>query len=169
MTGLPITPSQTVGPFFAIALPWADGPHVVPEGTPGAITIAGFVTDGAGEPVPDALVETWQAAPDGSFGHPDDPRRSSAGGAASAAAGSFRGFGRCPTGPDGGYRILTLPPGLAALRRRPHRGAAPGRVRVRARPARPGRDQDLLSRRGSGQRRRPGAVRTAGPCAGATP
>ena len=77
MTGLPITPSQTVGPFFAIALPWADGPHVVPEGTPGAITIGGFVIDGAGEPVPDALVETWQAAPDGSFGHPDDPRRGS--------------------------------------------------------------------------------------------
>ena len=29
-----ITPSQTVGPFFAMRLPWADGPFVVPEGTP---------------------------------------------------------------------------------------------------------------------------------------
>ena len=109
MTGLPITPSQTIGPFFAIALPWTDGPHVVPDGTPGAITIGGSVIDGAGEPVPDALVETWQAAPDGSFGHPDDPRRGAAGGAGAVAA--FRGFGRCPTGPDGGYRIVTLRPG----------------------------------------------------------
>ena len=74
MTRLPVTPSQTAGPFFAIGLPWTDGPYVVPEGTSGAITIGGFVFDGVGEPVPDALVETWQAAPDGSFGHPDDPR-----------------------------------------------------------------------------------------------
>ena len=44
---------------------------------------------------PDALVETWQADPDGRFAHPDDPR-----GAAAHGAG-FRGFGRCPTGPDG--------------------------------------------------------------------
>ena len=48
MTRLPVTPSQTVGPFFAIGLPWTDGPYVVPEGTPGAITIGGFVLDGAG-------------------------------------------------------------------------------------------------------------------------
>lgn len=108
MTRLPVTPSQTVGPFFAIGLPWTDGPYVVPEGTPGAITIGGFVLDGAGEPVPDALVETWQAAPDGSFGHPDDPRPNAQGSALTAAA--FRGFGRCPTGPDGWYRIVTLRP-----------------------------------------------------------
>jgi protocatechuate 3,4-dioxygenase, alpha subunit len=108
VTGLPVTPSQTVGPFFAIGLPWADGPQVVPEGTPGAITIAGFVLDGAGQPVPDALVETWQAAPDGSFGHPDDPRPDAWGSAFPAAA--FRRFGRCPTEPDGTYRIVTLRP-----------------------------------------------------------
>ncbi len=71
---LGITPSQTVGPFLAIGLPWPDGPFVVPEGTPGAITITGQVTDGAGEPLPDALVETWQADQDGRFDHPDDPR-----------------------------------------------------------------------------------------------
>jgi protocatechuate 3,4-dioxygenase, alpha subunit len=108
VTRLPVTPSQTVGPFFAIGLPWSDGPHVVPEGTPGAITIAGRVTDGAGEPVPDALVETWQAGPDGSFGHPDDPRQ-----AAQPAAGqapACRRFGRCPTDAAGQYRIVTLRP-----------------------------------------------------------
>ena len=37
---LPLTPSQTAGPFFGIGLPWPDGPYVVPEGTPDAITIA---------------------------------------------------------------------------------------------------------------------------------
>jgi protocatechuate 3,4-dioxygenase, alpha subunit len=101
-----VTPSQTVGPFLSIGLPWPDGPFVVPEGTAGAITITGVVTDGAGQPVPDALVETWQAGPDGRFSHPDDPR-----GAAGEPGPAFRGFGRCPTGPDGCYRIVTLKPG----------------------------------------------------------
>ena len=96
------TPSQTVGPFFAMALPWPDGPLVVAEGTPGALWVRGRVLDGAGEPVPDALVETWQADPAGRFDHPDDPR---------GAAGGFRGFGRCPTDADGRYGILTLKPG----------------------------------------------------------
>ena len=131
---LPLTPSQTIGPFLAIGLPWPDGPFVVPEGTPGAITISGLVLDGAGEPVPDALIETWQAAPDGTFAHPDDPRgpgaawRPGAGassgpggadarpggagaGAGGADAAGFRGFGRCPTDAGGRYRIITLRPG----------------------------------------------------------
>ena len=47
------TPSQTVGPFFAVGLPWSDGPHVVDEGTEGAIRIGGRVLDGEGRPVPD--------------------------------------------------------------------------------------------------------------------
>jgi protocatechuate 3,4-dioxygenase, alpha subunit len=101
---LPLTPSQTAGPFFAIGMPWPDGPSVVPEGTPGAITIGGTVRDGAGQPVTDAMVETWQADPDGRFAHPDDPRGSS-------AAPGFRGFGRCLTDQAGHYRILTLRPG----------------------------------------------------------
>jgi protocatechuate 3,4-dioxygenase alpha subunit len=103
-----VTSSQTVGPFLAIGLPWPDGPYVVPVGTPGAITISGLVADGAGEPVPDALIETWQADPDGRFTHPDDPR--GAPGPEQAGTG-FRGFGRCPTDPAGRYRIVTLRPG----------------------------------------------------------
>jgi protocatechuate 3,4-dioxygenase alpha subunit len=102
-----LTPSQTVGPFFAMRLPWPDGPFVVPEGTPGAITIVGRMYDGAGNVIPDGLVETWQADPAGRFAHPDDPRGPSA-----AGYQSFRGFGRCPTAPDGSYRIVTLKPGL---------------------------------------------------------
>jgi protocatechuate 3,4-dioxygenase alpha subunit len=100
-----ITPSQTVGPFLAIGLPWPDGPFVVPDGTPGAIVIEGVVTDGAGQPLPDALVETWQADPESRFDHPDDPR-----GRADPPAG-FRGFGRSATDATGRFRIITLRPG----------------------------------------------------------
>jgi len=100
---LQLTPSQTVGPYFAIGLTWEDGPYVVDEGTDGAIWIRGQVTDGEGEPVPDAVIETWQADPDGRFDHPDDPRGPS--------GGDFRGFGRAGTDADGRYAILTLKPG----------------------------------------------------------
>jgi protocatechuate 3,4-dioxygenase, alpha subunit len=103
MTEPGLTPSQTVGPFLHIGLPWDDGPDVVPRGTPGAVEIGGVVTDGAGVPVPDALVETWQADPEGRFAHPDDPR--------GPAGAGFRGFGRCPTDAEGRYRIRTLKPG----------------------------------------------------------
>jgi protocatechuate 3,4-dioxygenase alpha subunit len=70
---LPETPSQTIGPFFAVELIWPDGPDVVPEGTPGAVRIAGRVLDAAGDPIPDTLVETWQADPAGRFAHADGP------------------------------------------------------------------------------------------------
>ena len=100
---LPVTPSQTIGPFFAGGLIWADGPEVVADGTPGAVRVAGRVLDGAGDPVPDALVETWQADPDGCFAHPDDPR--------GPGPLEFRGFGRCPTDAEGRWAIRTVKPG----------------------------------------------------------
>jgi protocatechuate 3,4-dioxygenase, alpha subunit len=100
-----LTPSQTVGPFLHIGLPWPDGPFVVPEGTPGGIEITGRVFDGAGAPVSDALVETWQCDEAGRFTHPDDPRPPDGGNRA------CRGFGRCATDGDGGYRIVTIKPG----------------------------------------------------------
>jgi protocatechuate 3,4-dioxygenase alpha subunit len=90
---MPTTPSQTVGPFFAIELPYGDGRFVVREGTPDAIWLRGRVLDGDGAPVPDALVETWQADPGGGFG------------------GAFRGFGRAGTDDEGRWAILTLKPG----------------------------------------------------------
>ena len=61
------TPSQTVGPYFAIGLPFEEGPHVVPPGSRGAIRITGTVYDGDGVAIPDHLIETWQADPDGLF------------------------------------------------------------------------------------------------------
>ena len=51
------TPSQTVGPFFGFALPFEGDAHAVPPGSDGAVRIEGQVFDGAGEPVPDAIVE----------------------------------------------------------------------------------------------------------------
>ena len=127
------TPSQTVGPYLQIGLPWPDGSDVVPEGTPGRIRLYGRVFDGDGEVIPDALIETWQADPDGKFGT------------------EFRGIGRSPTTDEGEWEIFTLKPGRVG--RRP--GAAHRRQRVRARDAQPLRDPDLLRRRG--QQRRPGA------------
>jgi len=106
-----LTPSQTVGLFLAISLPWPDGPYVVPDGTPGAITIGGKVLDGAGEPVAEAMLETWQADPDGRFAHPDDPRGGGAGIWGGGGAAGFRGFGRCMTDAAGRYRFVTLRPG----------------------------------------------------------
>lgn len=96
------TPSQTVGPYLTITLPWPDGPEVVPEGTPGAVRIVGTVFDGEGTPVPDGLIETWQADRNGRFAHPDDPR--------GPVEPGFRGFGRCPTDADGRFWIRTVKP-----------------------------------------------------------
>ncbi len=104
MPVLRTTPSATVGPYLAIGLTWEDGPFVVAPDTPGAIWLRGSVRDGNGDPVPDAMVETWQADPEGRFDHPDDPR------GASSFPG-FRGFGRSSTIEGGEYAICTLKPG----------------------------------------------------------
>ena len=104
MTALGSTPSQTVGPFLSIGMTWQDGAFAVADGTPGAFWIRGRVLDGAGEPVTDAVVESWQADPDGRFDHPDDPR-------GAVTRPGFRGFARSATGPDGTYAIWTVKPG----------------------------------------------------------
>ncbi|HKN93978.1 MAG TPA: protocatechuate 3,4-dioxygenase subunit alpha, partial [Thermoleophilaceae bacterium] len=104
MSKLGVTPSQTVGPYFAIGLTWDDGPDVVPQETDGAFWIRGRVIDGNGDPIPDAVVETWQADPDGRFAHPDDPR-------GAVDWGAFRGLGRCGTDKEGRFGIYTVKPG----------------------------------------------------------
>ena len=91
------TPSQTVGPYYAICLPWQDGERVT-GGNGARVVLAGRVLDGNGAPIGDALVETWQPVADG----------------APAASGKPHGFGRVGTAKDGTYRLeTTLPPGDA--------------------------------------------------------
>jgi protocatechuate 3,4-dioxygenase alpha subunit len=105
VTTRPTTPSQTVGPYLSIAMNWGDdGPQAVPFGTPGAVWIRGRLLDGAGQPITDGMIETWQADPDGRFNHPDDPR-------GAVARPGFRGFGRSLTDQTGEFAIHTLKPG----------------------------------------------------------
>jgi protocatechuate 3,4-dioxygenase, alpha subunit len=99
------TPSQTVGPYFAIGLPFDVGPFVVPEDTPGAIHITGTIYDGAGVPIPDFLLETWQADPDGRFADLH-------GYGATSELPGFRGFARYGLEDgDGTFDIVTVKPG----------------------------------------------------------
>lgn len=122
-----VTPSQTVGPYLHIGLTWPDGADVVPPGTAGLLTIRGYVYDGAGEPIVDAMVETWQADAHGRFAHPDaetsaGPGTETAGRAVSAIRlhpEGFRGFGRSMTR-DGEYQIRTIKPGRVDDRQAPH-------------------------------------------------
>jgi protocatechuate 3,4-dioxygenase, alpha subunit len=102
------TPSQTVGPFFSIGLPYEGGPEVVSPDHPDAIRIGGRVLDGEGEIVNDALVETWQANPSGRYDHPEDAREDA------PLNDGFRGFGRAATNDEGRYEIVTLKPGPVA-------------------------------------------------------
>ncbi|MFI6575761.1 protocatechuate 3,4-dioxygenase subunit alpha [Nocardiopsis sp. NPDC050513] len=107
------TPSHTVGPFYGYALPFADGGRVAPADHPDAVTLCGRVLDGDGRPVPDALVETWQPAPDGTrTGVPGSMRRDPVTGHDLGRNGvDFTGFGRVATDPDGHWAVRTLPPG----------------------------------------------------------
>jgi protocatechuate 3,4-dioxygenase, alpha subunit len=99
------TPSQTVGPYFAIGMPWDNGPNAVDPGHPDAIRVSGTVYDGAGDPVPDSIIETWQCDPDGNF-----PDLHGHGGP--SAHDGFRGFARYGAEDgDGTYEITTLKPG----------------------------------------------------------
>ncbi len=100
------TPGQTVGPFFHFALPYDGGSDLVPPGRPDAIRLHGRVLDGAGDPVPDALVELWQAAPDGTV-----PR---AAGSLRRDGFTFTGWGRAATDRAGTWSFSTLAPGATS-------------------------------------------------------
>jgi protocatechuate 3,4-dioxygenase alpha subunit len=112
MSATEITPSQTVGPFYGYALPFSGGGEVAPVGDPRTVTVHGRVTDGADQPVPDALLEFWQEAPDGSrAGAPGSLRRDPVDGAVLGRHGvDFTGFGRISTDADGHWALRTLPP-----------------------------------------------------------
>jgi protocatechuate 3,4-dioxygenase, alpha subunit len=106
---LPQTPSQTVGPYFAYGLTpeqylydfpsIADGNMIPHEEVPGQrITVFGQVLDGKGTPIPDAMIEIWQADAAGTYPQPPQP---------------FRGFGRLGTGtlPQSIFEFKTIKPG----------------------------------------------------------
>ncbi|HEX8917863.1 MAG TPA: protocatechuate 3,4-dioxygenase subunit alpha [Chloroflexota bacterium] len=99
------TPSQTVGPFFEFGLLDPPQHELVPAGTPGAVRIEGVVFDGQGLPIPDAMIEIWQAAPSGRYPHPEDPR------AGLPIDDGFTGFGRSGTDASGTFWFMTVKPG----------------------------------------------------------
>jgi protocatechuate 3,4-dioxygenase alpha subunit len=100
---LPPTPGQTIGPFYGYALPYPGDSHLVPPGSPGAIRLHGTVFDGSGLPVPDALIEIWQAGPDGGVA-----RRP---GSLHRDGFTFTGWGRAGTDNAGHFSFSTLEPG----------------------------------------------------------
>ena len=100
---LAATPGQTVGPFFGTALPFDGDNHLVPPGTPGAIQFHGVVTDGAGSPVPDALLEIWHADADGAV--------PTATGSLRRDGWTFTGWGRAATDDEGRFTFSTVEPG----------------------------------------------------------
>ncbi|CAM5722987.1 hypothetical protein SFUMM280S_00264 [Streptomyces fumanus] len=69
------TPSHTVGPFYGYALPFRGGEEIAPQGHPDTVTVHGYVLDGAGRPLPDALIELWGPDPDGSLPTADGSMR----------------------------------------------------------------------------------------------
>ena len=110
-TLLTATPGQTVGPFFGYALPFERGNELVPPGAPDSVQLWGVVTDGDGHPVPDALLDIWQADIDGTI-----PKSA---GSLHRDGFTFTGWGRASTGDDGRYSYSTVIPGACES------GAAP--------------------------------------------
>lgn len=103
MSLLTATPGQTIGPFYGYALPYGGDNQLVPHGFPGAVRLHGTVFDGAGAPVPDALVEIWQADADGNVVQEA--------GSLKRDGWTFTGFGRTATDDAGQYTFTTVQPG----------------------------------------------------------
>ena len=115
-----ITPSQTVGPFFAYGLTpkgraqWdPNGSYswkqtvgdnlVTPDATGEKIRIEGAILDGDGKPINDAMLEIWQADAQGRYANPRDNR--------ALPNTQFKGFGRSATNKDGVFGFETIKPG----------------------------------------------------------
>src|SRR2546429_3635047 len=100
------TPSQTVGPFFHLGMARAEWSDLTADHPAGEkIAIEGQVTDGDGAPVPDAIIELWQANAAGRYNHPDDKQTDK------PIDPHFRGFGRVATDAEGRFRVTTIRPG----------------------------------------------------------
>jgi protocatechuate 3,4-dioxygenase alpha subunit len=92
-----LSPSQTVGPYLGIALLGeVVTAELVPRDAPEAIVIRGRLLDGAGVPVPDGMIEIWQADPAGRYAETGD---------------GFTGFGRSGTVDEGRFELVTVKPG----------------------------------------------------------
>ncbi|MFF4055721.1 protocatechuate 3,4-dioxygenase subunit alpha [Streptomyces sp. NPDC001668] len=107
------TPSHTVGPFYGHALPFPGGGDIAPVGHPDTLTLQGYITDGEGDPLPDAFVELWGADPDGNIPQVDGSiRRDPASGGYLGRNGvEFTGWGRIQTDANGHWSARTLRPG----------------------------------------------------------
>ena len=99
------TGNQPVGPFFHIILdrmliPDVAGPGAGADG----ITIRGRVLNADHAPVPDAMLETWQANAHGKYAHPADTQDK-------PLQEAFLGFGRVVTDDNGIFSLTTIKPG----------------------------------------------------------
>lgn len=99
------TTSQTVGPFFTIGLTRMNRSELAGPGVSGErVTIEGRVADGDGVPVPDAVIEIWQANSFGKYAHPEDLQDK-------PIEAGFWGYGRVPTDELGRFSFTTIKPG----------------------------------------------------------
>jgi protocatechuate 3,4-dioxygenase alpha subunit len=115
---LQATTSQTVGPFFSLGFEGLIIDDLAPAGVSGErVSIEGQVVDGAGQPVPDAVLELWQANAHGRYAHPADTQDK-------PLEAAFRGYGRVPTDAAGHFRFRTIKPGAVpgpgGTRQAPH-------------------------------------------------
>ena len=102
-TKLTPTPGQTVGPFYGYALPYEKDRELLAPGSPGSIRLQGTVYDGAGHPIPDAILEIWQPDSEGKVVHRT--------GSLVRDGYTFTGFGRSAVGNTGVYTFTTVNPG----------------------------------------------------------
>ena len=100
-----LTPFQTLGPFFDFGLVIPSGDIVADAAAPGRhITVEGAVRDSAANPLPDALIEVWQADSSGKYRNPADSQNPT-------ADAAFAGFGRVATDDKGTFLFRTVMPG----------------------------------------------------------
>jgi protocatechuate 3,4-dioxygenase, alpha subunit len=96
---------QTIGPFFQIGLERLYQTNIAGVGVGGQrLRLEGRILDGDGRPIPDAVVEVWQANSQGKYAHPADTQDK-------PLEQGFKGFGRIPTDDDGYFRLSTIKPG----------------------------------------------------------